>query len=84
MRGDINELKMIAELRGGRLLSRLYVNRNEPLKWRCHQGHTWLANASNVKFGGTWCPKCPRSYVDKEEFKMKWKALKEREAEVVR
>lgn len=74
MRGDINELYLIADLRGGKLLTKDYENRYQLLEWRCREGHTWLANASNVKFGGTWCPKCPRVPGAKEEFKGRLKA----------
>lgn len=69
LRGNIDELLLIAKLRGGVLLTADYENRYQPLEWRCRNGHTWLANASNVKFGGTWCPKCPREYGAKEKFK---------------
>jgi hypothetical protein len=71
LRGSIGELREIAKLRGGKLVSRTYVNRSEPVKWRCAEGHTWMACVSNVKFGGTWCPHCPRKYGAKDEFKKK-------------
>lgn len=75
LRGDVNELHLMAKLRGGEYLSKDYVNRSTPVKWRCRKGHTWMAAAANVKFGGTWCPKCPREYGAKAKFKETLKSL---------
>lgn len=60
LRKDISEIRKLAEDRGGKLLSRTYVNRKTALKWQCAEGHRWMADASNVKFGPTWCPICAR------------------------
>jgi hypothetical protein len=60
---EIADLRRIARERGGKLLSTTYINRKQPLLWRCRAGHTWQAPASRVKPGGyrpgTWCPLCP-------------------------
>jgi hypothetical protein len=60
----ITDLRKIAISRGGKLLSRTYVNGREPLVWRCRSGHIWEAPASSVKpngfHPGSWCPLCPR------------------------
>jgi hypothetical protein len=47
----------IAEQRGGKLLSKKYINRNTKLKWKCAKGHVWDAKPFSVK-NGSWCPKC--------------------------
>ena len=47
----------MAESRGGKCLSKKYVNSQTNLEWECKCGHTWFAMPSNVK-SGTWCPKC--------------------------
>jgi hypothetical protein len=74
-RGDVDELYAIAKLRGGEYLSKNYKNRSTPVKWRCSEGHTWMAAVSNVKFCGTWCPKCPRVAGAKDAFKKQLKEL---------
>ncbi|MCH1473284.1 MAG: hypothetical protein L7V85_05170 [Bacteroidia bacterium] len=56
----INDLKSIAESRGGICLSKKYVNANELMLWRCKKGHEWQAPAGRIK-SGTWCLKCSGS-----------------------
>jgi hypothetical protein len=58
----LDDLQRIAHERGGRCLSRVYVNARTPLLWECRFGHRWKAAAGPVKGGvhrkGTWCPTC--------------------------
>jgi hypothetical protein len=56
-RGHLLLLTKVAESRGGRLLSRRYVDAKSPLRWRCSEGHIWKAAPDCVKHG-TWCRKC--------------------------
>ena len=56
-RGTIDEMRRIAEARGGECLSRTYVNGSIRLLWRCVNGHQWKAVPESVK-QGTWCPYC--------------------------
>jgi hypothetical protein len=53
----LRELKAIAKGRGGECLSKVYVNNQTKLSWKCAKGHQWEAKPSNVKTG-TWCPYC--------------------------
>jgi len=39
----IKEMQEIAESRGGKCLSKEYVNNYTKLKWQCDEGHTWKA-----------------------------------------
>lgn len=59
---ELTELRKLARVRGGRCLSREYVNGRTPLVWECSYGHRWRAAAEQIKGGlhrkGTWCPKC--------------------------
>jgi hypothetical protein len=59
---ELADLRKLARERGGRCLSRHYVNGRTPLLWECAFGHRWKAAAEQVKGGlhkkGTWCPKC--------------------------
>jgi hypothetical protein len=53
----IQEIRQVAEKRGGECLSRVYVNCNTRLRWRCGSGHTWEATPRDVG-NGRWCPRC--------------------------
>ena len=53
----IEEMNEIALQRGGKCLSKKYVNGNVKLKWQCSEGHIWEAVPSSVK-GGSWCQRC--------------------------
>ncbi len=55
----IQEMDRLAESRGGKCLSDIYVNAQTPLLWQCRAGHSWKAAPSSVK-SGTWCPVCAR------------------------
>lgn len=54
----LQELREIAELKGGRLLSTHYLGIFEPLEWECKKGHRWESSANSVKNSNTWCPYC--------------------------
>ncbi len=54
---ETEELREIAKMRGGKLLSKVYVTATIPLVWRCSKGHEWKANPHMVR-RGTWCPIC--------------------------
>lgn len=58
MRLGIGEMQKIAERRGGKCLSDIYVNSKVKLRWRCEFGHEWEALPSNVKNKSSWCPRC--------------------------
>ena len=53
----IEEMQKLAESRGGRCLSTIYVNNRTKLKWQCKEGHIWEATADNIK-AGKWCRIC--------------------------
>ena len=53
----IQEMHTMAESRGGKCLSDVYVNNQTPLLWECKEGHRWKATAGCVK-RGTWCRVC--------------------------
>ncbi len=54
---NIKEMQIIAKERGGKCLSKTYVNSQTPLRWECGKGHKWKAMPSSVK-RGSWCRKC--------------------------
>jgi REP element-mobilizing transposase RayT len=53
----LDEMRKIAEERGGKCLSDGYINRKNKLLWECREGHRWEAQPGVIKFG-QWCPEC--------------------------
>ena len=56
-RKHMEEMQGIAAARGGKLLSKFYINNQTKLRWRCAEGHIWEAVPGSVK-QGTWCRLC--------------------------
>ena len=56
----IEEMRSIAEERGGKCLSDVYVHYHRKLLWECAEGHQWEATPSNIK-KGSWCPHCAQN-----------------------
>ncbi len=61
-KSTIAEMRSIAEKRGGKCLSEVYVNNKARLVWQCVNGHIWEARPVNVK-SGRWCPACAKASV---------------------
>ncbi len=60
-RQSIDDLRAIAESRGGNCLSSDYAGAAKQHSWRCKDGHTWQASPNSIK-NGSWCPKCKINY----------------------
>lgn len=58
-RRELEKTKLAAQNRGGQCISDHYVNSNTKLRFRCKEGHEWLATPSKIKLG-RWCPECCR------------------------
>lgn len=56
----IQNIRELAEIRGGKCLSKEYINSHKLLSWMCKKGHTWDASYSIVKQGG-WCASCAKN-----------------------
>ncbi|MCP4129769.1 MAG: hypothetical protein GY754_02015 [bacterium] len=56
-RVTITDMQEIAVSRGGKCLSKKYVDTRTKLKWQCREGHTWEALPGNIKTG-SWCREC--------------------------
>lgn len=54
---DIIECQAIANIHGGKCLSKKYLSNSKLLKWQCGIGHKWKASFANI-LRGTWCLKC--------------------------
>jgi len=53
----IEQMQELAKQRGGKCLSKVYINKASRLLWECDQGHQWEASPGSVK-RGNWCPHC--------------------------
>ena len=53
----IEEMRRTAKSKGGRCLSKEYINARSRLTWQCKQGHQWRAVPGNIR-SGKWCPVC--------------------------
>ena len=56
-RKNLEEMQSIAAARGGKLLSKGYIDALTKLRWRCAEGHEWEAIPHSIK-RGSWCGKC--------------------------
>jgi hypothetical protein len=57
IRLTIEIMRQIAQERGGRCLSKKYINNSTKLLWECTEGHKWRAKPNSIQ-QGTWCPTC--------------------------
>jgi len=57
LRGNINKMKKLAERKGGKCLSKKYIDNSTKLKWQCSKGHIWYTTPNRIQ-QGTWCPIC--------------------------
>lgn len=55
---NLLELQEFAKSKGGKCLSKKYVDCYTKLKWRCDKGHVWEALPYSIKVMKTWCPQC--------------------------
>jgi len=53
----LDEIKNLAIKKDGICLSNNYVNNHTKMKFRCTEGHEWLATAADIN-QGNWCRKC--------------------------
>lgn len=61
-RGDakrlsIEDMHELARKRGGKCISKTYVNSRTKLVWECKKEHRWEATPNNIQ-RGKWCPYC--------------------------
>ena len=57
-KNNINDIIKFVEGKGGKLLSKEYINCRTKLKFQCDKGHIWKTRPGNVVNDGTWCPDC--------------------------
>lgn len=59
-RRTLEDAVRLAQRRGGLLISKKFINVNQPLYWECGAGHQWSASYDSIQRGG-WCPACSSS-----------------------
>ena len=53
----LEDMHKLAEQKGGKCLSKEFINVENHLIWQCNKKHTFRAKPGNVKTGH-WCPHC--------------------------
>ena len=59
-KSKIKEMNDIASEKGGRCISKLYINALTKLKWECKEGHKWKATPYSIKIKNSWCFLCTK------------------------
>lgn len=54
----IEAMRSLAQRRGGKCVSDIYVNSATTLEWECGAGHRWKEIPDKVKNQEKWCPYC--------------------------
>lgn len=62
---SIEKIREVAEKRGGKCLSKKYINADAKYEWECEQGHRWSAAYYNIQ-QGQWCPQCNQNSYSEE------------------
>jgi hypothetical protein len=52
------DMQSIAQQKGGKCLSKQYINSKEKLLWECNKGHMWEATPFSIIVRKSWCPVC--------------------------
>jgi len=55
---SLRDAQILAESRGGKCLSKKYVNGYTKLHWQCKYGHEWFSAYQTLKTHNSWCPVC--------------------------
>lgn len=56
-RRSLEDIRALAESRGGKCLAKSYRSNKDKLSWECGAGHRWEASFNGVS-RGSWCPFC--------------------------
>ncbi|WP_179885350.1 zinc-ribbon domain-containing protein [Bacillus thuringiensis] len=57
----IEEMQRVAHAKHGECLSRVYINTDTKLRWKCENQHIWEAIPYLVTKKGRWCPYCAKN-----------------------
>lgn len=69
----ISEVQALAEERGGKLLSEVYIDRITKMEFVCNLNHRWFTTYATIQ-SGSWCPVCRKSRGERtiSELLTKW------------
>lgn len=59
---SIEDMHKLAQIRGGKCLSRIYNGCFSHLLWQCSEGHIW-STAPATLVSGAWCPECGKKTI---------------------
>lgn len=62
----ITDMQKIASEKGGKCLSKEYINSSSKLSWMCKRGHTW-DNPYSLIYQGCWCIQCSKEDFEQEK-----------------
>lgn len=62
----LQEMQALAERNGGKCLSKVYIDSQTKLRWRCKKDHQWNAVPASVQTG-RWCRICSREITASKE-----------------
>jgi len=54
----LEQCQKLAESKGGKCLSKEYINNNTKMLWECKHGHRWNARLTSLVSSDTWCSVC--------------------------
>lgn len=54
---SVEQMKELAQSKGGKCLSTIYINSHTKLTWQCSVGHIWKAVPTSI-LRGSWCNIC--------------------------
>jgi len=55
---SLSFIQELARKKGGWCLSKVYRGANSPLRFKCGEGHTWVATPNGLIYRGRWCGRC--------------------------
>ncbi len=74
-KGNIKQMRELAQARNGQCCSKKYINANTKLEWQCDKGHRWRSKPSLIT-QGSWCPTChgthKKTIEDMQTIAKKW------------
>lgn len=59
----IDDMRQVAQQRGGKCLSVEYKNNRQKLEWECEYGHKWFVDYNTIQ-RGCWCPECRKVHIE--------------------
>lgn len=65
----LEDCRQLAESKGGKCLSDVYINAKTKIKWECANKHRWEAIYTAIQ-QGEWCPECSLGKSQKKLFKI--------------